>query len=176
MSMEFEGSMKDQDLTVCKHKDTGLFSIRSCEETDYFWTGPEDNKWVKEKPRDGEEPESKIWETEIKIEAEKYKDELLGVYRKTLGANDFDGVEKLVPDVKKFGDADYWRLVCKVWSEKEGWMKSTKVLQIVGVGCLVQVTTQQYSHVAEAVTFVPGVELVQDDNGHLRLSGFKMGR
>ena len=38
-------------------------------------------------------------------------------------------------------------------------MKSTKAMEIEGVGCVVQVTTQQNDNVAEAVTFVPGTRI-----------------
>jgi len=65
-----------------------------------------------------------------------------------------------IPDLVTFGDGNMWKLLCKVSSKKEGWMKSTKALQIDGVGCLVQVTTQQGDNVAEAVTFIPGVRVV----------------
>ena len=65
-----------------------------------------------------------------------------------------------VPDLVTFGDVDTWKLICKASSDTEGWMKSTKALQIDGVGCLVQVTTQQGDHVAEALAFVPGVRIV----------------
>lgn len=70
-----------------------------------------------------------------------------------------------VADLKTFGNPNAWRLLCKASSEAEGWMKSTKVLEIAGRGCLVQVTTQQGDNVAEAVTFVPGVTLREDENG-----------
>ena len=40
-------------------------------------------------------------------------------------------------------------------------MKSTKAMEIEGVGCIVQVTTQQGLNVAEALTFVPGVQIVE---------------
>ena len=54
--------------------------------------------------------------------------------------------------------------------EKEGWMKSTKVMEILHVGCVVQITTQQRNPdgsyaVAEAVTFVPGVILFDNTAG-----------
>jgi hypothetical protein len=32
-------------------------------------------------------------------------------------------------------------------------------MEIVGVGCVVQVTTQHYNSVAEALTFIPGVKI-----------------
>jgi hypothetical protein len=44
-------------------------------------------------------------------------------------------------------------------------MKSTKVLPIANLGCLVQVSTQQGDHVAEALTFVRGASLTQRPDG-----------
>lgn len=82
---------------------------------------------------------------------------------KSLHNTDANGTRKNVSDVKFFGDGDMFQLLCKASSEKEGWMKSTKAMD-VGIGCVVQATTQQknpdgsYS-VAEALTFVPGVEI-----------------
>lgn len=80
---------------------------------------------------------------------------------KTLHNSDISGATRNVPDLVVFGDGDLWKLLSKASSKNEGWMKSTKAMQIDGVGCLVQVTTQQYDKVAEAVTFVPGVEIVE---------------
>ena len=71
---------------------------------------------------------------------------------------------KSYSDVQVYGDPDMWGLLCKASSEDQGWMKSTKGLDIPGVGVVLQVTTQQrnpdgsYS-VAEALTFVPGAYL-----------------
>lgn len=64
-----------------------------------------------------------------------------------------------VSDLITWGDADMFKLLCKASSKKEGWMKSTKAMEIPGAGCVVQVTTQQGDHVAEAVTFVHGVRI-----------------
>jgi len=69
-----------------------------------------------------------------------------------------------VPDLQVVGDGDLFQVLTKAWSESEGWMKSTKALEIKGLGCLVQVSTQQRNpdgthSVAEALTFVPGVKL-----------------
>ena len=74
-----------------------------------------------------------------------------------------------VKDLQIWGNGDTWKLICKASSEKEEWMKSTKAMEIDGVGCLVQVTTQQDYMPAEAVTFVPGVRIeeVKDDKGNL---------
>ena len=68
-----------------------------------------------------------------------------------------------ISDLKVYGDGDTWRLLCKASSTDEGWMKSTKVCNAPG-GCVVQVTTQQLNHdgtsaVAEALTYVPGVQI-----------------
>ena len=89
---------------------------------------------------------------------------------KTLHNTDVRGAQKNVPDITVFGNGDMFKLLSKASSEKEGWMKSTKAMEIPGVGCVVQVTTQQrnpdgsYS-LAEAVTFVPGVTIVEDSQG-----------
>lgn len=80
---------------------------------------------------------------------------------KTLHNSDVSGARQNVSDLKVFGDGDTFKLICKASSEAEGWMKSTKAMQIDGLGCVVQVTTQQNDHVAEAVTFVPGAWIVE---------------
>jgi hypothetical protein len=79
---------------------------------------------------------------------------------KTLDISDVKGARANISDIKVFGDGDTFRLICKASSDEQGWMKSTKAMEIEGVGCLVQVTTQQrnpdgsYS-IAEALSFVP---------------------
>lgn len=90
--------------------------------------------------------------------------------KKTLHNSDISGAKKNVPDIKVFGDGDLFKLIAKISSEKEGWMKSTKAMEIPHVGCVVQVTTQQRNPdgsyaVAEAVTFVPGVILLDTAAG-----------
>ena len=42
-------------------------------------------------------------------------------------------------------------------------------MEIEGVGCVVQVTTQQNENVAEALTFVPNVKIGLDSNGNKNL-------
>jgi hypothetical protein len=82
---------------------------------------------------------------------------------KSLHNTTANGARKNVKDLRTWGDADVFKLIAKVSSEAEGWMKSTKAMD-TGNGVVVQVTTQQrnadgtYS-VAEALTFVPGVEV-----------------
>ena len=79
---------------------------------------------------------------------------------KSLHNSDSNPASQNVPDIAFFGDKDAWQLVCKASSEAEGWMKSTKAMQLES-GMLVQVTTQQRNPdgsyaLAEAITFVPG--------------------
>lgn len=88
---------------------------------------------------------------------------------KTLHNSDISGARKNIKDIKVVGDGDMFLLLCKASSEAEGWMKSTKAME-TSEGCVVQVTTQQRNPdgsyaLAEALTFVPGVEVAPDGNG-----------
>jgi hypothetical protein len=92
---------------------------------------------------------------------------------KTLYNTDVSGTHVNVPDVKVVGNGDMFRLLCKAYSQSEGWMKSAKAMQVPG-GCVVQVTTQQRNPdgsyvVAEALTFVPGVRVEDDVEGGRKL-------
>ena len=78
---------------------------------------------------------------------------------KSLGNTDSNGSTKNVKDIILWGNGDLFKLIEKSSSKEEGWMKSTKAMEIEGLGCVVQVTTQQNDQVAEAVTFVPGVKI-----------------
>ena len=85
---------------------------------------------------------------------------------KTLFNTDMMDAKQNIPDLKIIGDGDLFKVLCKVSSESEGWMKSTKAMQLHN-GCLVQVTTQQKNYdgsyaVAEALTFVPNVRIEDD--------------
>lgn len=93
---------------------------------------------------------------------------------KTLSNVDVAEVKQNVPDVKVTGNGDMFRLLCKASSQAQGWMKSTKAMEIGGIGCVVQVTTHQRNHdgtnaVAEALTFVPGVFITDDVDGGSKL-------
>lgn len=88
---------------------------------------------------------------------------------KTLHNSDVSGARQNVKDIKVVGNGDTFKLLCKASSKNEGWMKSSKACEIEGVGCIVQVTTQQGDNVAEAVTFVPAVKIVDDENGGRKL-------
>ena len=91
---------------------------------------------------------------------------------KTLGIINVKDAKSKIPDLEVFGDGDRWVLLCKASSEEQGWMKSTKIMNVPG-GCVVQVTTQQRNEgglnttyaLAEAVTFVPGVQIGEDGKG-----------
>lgn len=83
---------------------------------------------------------------------------------KTLHNSDVSRAKANVEDLKVFGNGDMFQLLCKASSEHENWMKSTKAMEIPGVGCIVQVTTQQGGNVAEALCFVPGVKIIGDMN------------
>jgi len=93
---------------------------------------------------------------------------------KTLHNSDISGAKINVPDIKVVGDGDMFKLLCKASSQNEGWMKSTKACEVAGIGCIVQVTTQQRNPdgsyaVAEAVTFVPNVTIIESPvEGELR--------
>lgn len=92
---------------------------------------------------------------------------------KTLHNSDISGAKINVPDIKVVGNGDMFSLLCKASSQNEGWMKSTKAMQVPG-GCVVQVSTHQRNHdgtnsVAEAITFVPNVRIVDDENNGRKL-------
>lgn len=101
---------------------------------------------------------------------------------KSLGNTDSNGAKKNVKDIKFFGDGDTFQLISKASSENEGWMKSTKAMEIKGVGCVVQVTTQQknpdgsYS-LSDAVTFVPNAQIdtiIETDGDNENVVGRKL--
>jgi hypothetical protein len=93
---------------------------------------------------------------------------------KSLGNTDVNGARQNVKDIVVYGNGDMFRLLCKASSQNEGWMKSTKAMEVVG-GCVVQVTTHQRNHdgtnsVAEALAYVPGVKIADDaDSGGRKL-------
>ncbi len=92
---------------------------------------------------------------------------------KTLHNSELSGARQNVKDIRVVGNGDMFRLLCKASSEEEGWMKSTKAMQLPD-GCLVQVTTQQRNPdgsyiVAEALSFIPGVKYIDDENSGRKL-------
>lgn len=79
---------------------------------------------------------------------------------KTLDVQNMDDLKTKVSDVQVVGDPGAWKLLGKASSKSQGWMKSTKAMEVPG-GVLVQVSTQQGEHVAEALAFVPGVRITE---------------
>lgn len=88
---------------------------------------------------------------------------------KTLDNTSIADAKTKVSDIKATGNGDAWQLLGKASSKSQGWMKSTKAMEIPGLGCLVQVTTQQGEQVAEAVAWVPGVKIAPDVNNGRKL-------
>ena len=84
---------------------------------------------------------------------------------KTLGNTCANEATKNVKDIVFWGDGDTFKLISKASSDNEGWMKSTKAMD-VGNGVVIQVTTQQKNKdgsyaVAEALSYVPNVKIVE---------------
>ena len=83
---------------------------------------------------------------------------------KALDNTSVTDVKKTTVDVVIYGDGNLFKLISKASSKAQGWMKSTKAMEIEGVGCVVQVTTEitnpdKSKSIAEALTFVPGVKI-----------------
>jgi hypothetical protein len=102
---------------------------------------------------------------------------------KSLQNTDSNGAKKNVKDIVFFGDGDTFKLISKASSELEGWMKSTKAMEIEGVGCVVQTTTQQRNPdgsyaLTDAVTFVPNSKIEEiwkmNEEGESKVVGRKL--
>lgn len=78
---------------------------------------------------------------------------------KTLNNTTANQAKNQVSDISFWGNGDTFKLILKASSKSEGWMKSTKAMEIPNVGCVIQVTTQQWDNISEAVTFVPNVKI-----------------
>lgn len=106
--------------------------------------------------------------------AEKYHAENLELYEdatseKSLDVTNIEDAKNKVSDIQVYGDGDTWELICKASSKTQGWMKSTKAMD-VEVGVVLQVETQQknsdgtYS-LSNGLTFVPNAEIYEDEKG-----------
>ena len=85
------------------------------------------------------------------------------IEEKDLSRTNMDQAEEA--GIQTYGNPGAWHTICKAWTDKEGWMKTTKAMQAGAAGCLIQVTTQQRNPdgtwiVAEAVCFAERVSLV----------------
>jgi len=85
---------------------------------------------------------------------------------KTLGNTKASQAKDNVRDIQFYGDGDTFKCISKAWSKKEGWMKSTKAMNVPG-GIVVQVSTQQGDNVAEAVCYVPGAQVSVDGDSYI---------
>jgi len=79
-----------------------------------------------------------------------------------------EGTDASTAGLEVIGNADAFQLLCQISNEEEGWVRSTKAMELPE-GCLVQVSTQQGDHVAEALQYIPGVYIVSDINNGRRL-------
>lgn len=82
---------------------------------------------------------------------------------KDMGITEVSTAKANISDLQVYGNGDTFALLCKASSQSQGWMKSTKVCNVIG-GCIVQVTTQQRNPdgsyaVAEALTYVPSMRI-----------------
>jgi hypothetical protein len=84
---------------------------------------------------------------------------------KTLDVVSIEDAKEKINDLQFVGNGDLFQLLAKASSKSQGWMKSTKAMEVPG-GVVVQVTTQNGSNVAEAVTYVPGVRVGVDADGN----------
>ena len=72
------------------------------------------------------------------------------------------------------GDACMYCILCKIANEAEGWVKTTLAYEIINIGCVVLVSTQQKNDdktyaLSETSVFVPGVSIAQCINGGNKL-------
>lgn len=78
---------------------------------------------------------------------------------KTYNTNPDNPAKEAVKDFESWGDITQWKHITKSWSSKEDWLKSTKAMEIEGVGCILLVSTQNEEMIAETTTFIPGVKI-----------------
>lgn len=89
--------------------------------------------------------------------------------KKELDVVNVEDAKKKIDDLVVVGNGDMFQLLCKASSKSGEWMKSAKAMEVPGIGCVVQITTQQGNNVAEALTFVPNVCIQPDINNGKKL-------
>ena len=92
---------------------------------------------------------------------------------KTVNVSNIADAETKISDIEVIGNGDAFQLLCKASSKSQGWMKSAKAYEVPGMGCLVQVTTQQGDNVAEALVFVNDVTIEDDINNGRKLVKYR---
>jgi len=105
----------------------------------------------------------------LNVERKSNPQDYISTAPKSLANTDANGAKKNVKDIVFWGDGDTFKLISKASSVNEGWMKSTKAMEIDGVGCVVQVTTQQRNPdgsyaITDSVTFVPDTKIEETTN------------
>ena len=62
--------------------------------------------------------------------------------KKPMGNTNMEEATAGTPDIQIHENPGAWKCLCKASSESQGWMKSTKALEVPG-GCVLQVTTKE---------------------------------
>ena len=93
--------------------------------------------------------------------------------KKTLINTNIKDAKKNVSDIQVFSNGDLFQLVLKASSRSEGWMKSTKAMNLP-TGCVIQVSTQQENPdgsyvLAEAITFVENINYNSSDSNFYKI-------
>ena len=76
-------------------------------------------------------------------------------------------------DIKNWGK-DPFKLISRAYSEKEDWFKSIRAMEIYGIGCIVQTTTQITGNITETLVFVPGVVIMEDKDNNDNITSRKI--
>lgn len=109
------------------------------------------------------------WLVSEKYASDNFEPMQSAIANKELSNTSIEDAKKKVSDIEVFGDGDTFELICKASSKSQGWMKSTKAMKIKPNGLLVQVSTQQGDNVAEALTYIPGAVIREDNEGNKRI-------
>ncbi|MDF2499304.1 MAG: hypothetical protein K0Q77_18 [Anaerosporomusa subterranea] len=85
---------------------------------------------------------------------------------RVLNSSTVNQASSAIRDLQLYGAANPFTLLAKASSEEQGFMKTTKVMNVPG-GCLVQTETQQRNRdgsyaLSQALCFVPGVRIDKD--------------
>lgn len=150
------------------------------------------------KPAPGEKPAVTDFQAEQRAHAREAREiiagsnafdelvqEIRGPMPKDLGISPNRPLHAHVKDVQTFGDSDTWKLLCKASSKSQGWMKTTKAMDLNGVGVLIQTETQQQNPdgswaLSQSMQYVPGVRIqdayVENDDGEKVLTGRQLVR
>lgn len=93
--------------------------------------------------------------------------------QKALNTTNMDQARQAANDIEVFGDPGMWICICKASSKKQGWMKSTKVMNLP-FGCIMQTTTE-FRNVSGEVTVAEDA-IVRIPNTWWTDAGWQAGR